>query len=281
MDFLVASKAVIDLSLQSVRFADNLTAVKLVRKGCPIVRVSKSVEIPAMSEAVIEGRVNCNSHCGNLLLEPLEKLSYYNLALARTVVSPSRGRVLCRLLNPTNTAIHLHTDTPLATAELAVALAASTPSHQKVNPPRLSLTDKIQQITARKIKLPPDSLPPSQYETFVDFLYNNRDLFATSANDLPGTDLVQFDIDTGDHPPVARGPYRYSESAKREIERHCQDLLDAGIIEYSDSSWSSGVVLAAKKDGTTRLCVDFRGINACTIKYIRSLFLLSRHCLIH
>jgi hypothetical protein len=63
---------------------------------------------------------------------------------------------------------------------------------------------------------------------------------------------------------VARGPHRYSEVAKREFEKNFQELVDSNIIQYSDSPRSSGVVPAAKKDGTTRLCVDSRGINACT-----------------
>ena len=263
MDFLTESHATIDLATHSVRFSDNLTAVKLVHTGFPIVRVAKPVKIPAMSEAVIEGRVNCKFHQGNFLLEPLENLAYYDLALARTLVRPKRGRVLCRLMNPTLTDIHLTASTPLATAEPAAALPAATPSVNSYDS-CLTMQQKIQQLRERKIKLPTTKLPQHEFESFVDFLFNNRDLFATTAQDLPGTDLVKFDIDTGDHPPVARGPYRYSEFAKRQIEQHCQDLLDAGIIVPSTSPWSSGVVLAAKKDGSTRLCVDFRGINACT-----------------
>jgi hypothetical protein len=265
MDFLINSNAKIDLGTQSVRFSDDITAVKFVRTGLPIVRVAKPVTIPAMSEAIIEGRVNCKSHQGNFLLEPLENLAYYDLALARTLVRPKRGRVLCRLLNPTNTDIQLTTTTPLATAEPADALRQKPSTDEKATETlSLTLAHKIEKLTERKISLPPSTLPPHQFEAFVDVLFENRDLFATSAQDLPGTDLVTFDIDTGDHPPVSRGPYRYSEFAKREIEKHCEDLLRSNIIRYSDSPWSSGVVLAAKKDGTTRLCVDFRGINACT-----------------
>jgi hypothetical protein len=227
MDFLTNSNAKIDLGTQSVRFSDDMTAVKFVRTGFPIVRVAKPVTIPAMSEAIIEGRVNCKFHQGNFLLEPLENLAYYDLALARTLVRPKRGRVLCRLLNPTNAAIQLTTTTPLATAEPADALKQKPLTATKAaNATSFTLAHKIEKLAKRKIALPPNTLPPHQFEVFVDVLFENRDLFATSAQDLPGTELVQFDIDTGDHPPVARGPYRYSEFAKREIENIVRTFCD-------------------------------------------------------
>ena len=109
--------------------------------------------------------------------------------------------------------------------------------------------------------MPKNTFTAELWQAFIDLLYQNWDLFATTYQDLPGTDLIQCEVDTGDAKPVMRPPYRYSEDAKREIERQCQELLDAGIIEISDSPWSSSVVLAKKKDGSYRMCVDLRSIN--------------------
>ena len=44
------------------------------------------------------------------------------------------------------------------------------------------------------------------------------------------------------------------------------DLLKCGIIEHSNSPWAAGVVLVRKKDNTLRFCVDFRDVNAVTLK---------------
>lgn len=60
--------------------------------------------------------------------------------------------------------------------------------------------------------------------------------------------------------------YRHSYHVKNELEKIIQDMLDSGIIRPSHSSYSSPVVMVRKKDGTWRLCMDYRRLNAQTIK---------------
>lgn len=66
--------------------------------------------------------------------------------------------------------------------------------------------------------------------------------------------------------PVCVRPYRYPPTIKDEIERQIAIMLDAGIIQASSSSFSSSVLLVKKKDDTWRFCVDFRHLNAITVK---------------
>ena len=86
--------------------------------------------------------------------------------------------------------------------------------------------------------------------------------------------MTKFEIDTGDAPPVHQKSYRHSESAKREIERQIDELLEAGIIEPSVSPWASPIVLVKKKtppnangspsEQEFRLCIDYRHLNKLT-----------------
>ncbi|KAL4340168.1 hypothetical protein GQ457_08G025660 [Hibiscus cannabinus] len=66
--------------------------------------------------------------------------------------------------------------------------------------------------------------------------------------------------------PVNVRPYRYPHFQKGEVERQVQQLLDSQLIRKSTSPFSSSVLLVKKKDGTWRFCVDYRALNAITVK---------------
>lgn len=67
-------------------------------------------------------------------------------------------------------------------------------------------------------------------------------------------------------PPVNVRPYRYPVIQKDAIEKIVQEMLDNGVVRPSQSPFSSPIVLVKKKDGTWRLCVDYRELNKSTIK---------------
>jgi hypothetical protein len=69
-----------------------------------------------------------------------------------------------------------------------------------------------------------------------------------------------------DAQPVAVRPYRYPAAHKDELERQCAAMIDQGIVRRSDSPFSSPVLLVKKPDGSWRFCVDYRALNALTVK---------------
>ncbi|WVZ92756.1 hypothetical protein U9M48_038799 [Paspalum notatum var. saurae] len=66
--------------------------------------------------------------------------------------------------------------------------------------------------------------------------------------------------------PVAIRPFRYPATQKDELERQCWDMLARGIIRRSTSAFSSPVLLVKKFDESWRFCVDYRALNAQTVR---------------
>ena len=62
-------------------------------------------------------------------------------------------------------------------------------------------------------------------------------------------------------------PYRTNPAETQEIMHQVQELLDRGYIRESLSPCVVPIILVPKKDGTSRMCVDCRGINNITIRY--------------
>lgn len=90
------------------------------------------------------------------------------------------------------------------------------------------------------------------------------DTFVKSRTDIGQTKLVEHVIDTKDHKPIAQRPYRLALKEVDYVKKLVKEMLDAGIIRHSTSPWASPIVLVGKKTGDTRMCVDYRKINAVT-----------------
>lgn len=98
-----------------------------------------------------------------------------------------------------------------------------------------------------------------------------RELVATApfAHDptKPGVyDGPAFTIDTGNAAPIRCQPRRATPAKELELAKHITKMLANEIIEEASSPWASPVVLARKKDGQYRFCVDYRALNAVTTK---------------
>jgi hypothetical protein len=89
-------------------------------------------------------------------------------------------------------------------------------------------------------------------------------------NDLPGMPpgrAIEFKIELQPGTtPISKAPYKMSQEELAELKIQLKDLLDKGFIRPSSSPWGCPALFVSKKDKGLRLCVDYRPLNAVTIK---------------
>ena len=103
-----------------------------------------------------------------------------------------------------------------------------------------------------------------QRRALSDLFCKYEDVFAKNKLDIGRATGIKHHIDTADERPVHQRPRRQAQTHKEDIRKTIKDLADGGIIRPSESEWASNVVMARKKDGTWRMCVDYRELNLKT-----------------
>src|SRR5919202_1488371 len=93
------------------------------------------------------------------------------------------------------------------------------------------------------------------------------DVFPDDLPALPPKRQVEFGIELNPGAaPIACAPYRLAPSEMKEMSSQLQKLLDNGFIRPSSSPWGAPVLFVKKKDGSIRMCLDYRELNKLTIK---------------
>ena len=94
-----------------------------------------------------------------------------------------------------------------------------------------------------------------------------RDVFPEELPGVPPERDVEFHIDLAPGTaPISKALYRMAPSELQELKTQLQDLIDKGFIRPSVSPWGAPVLFVKKKDGSMRLCIDYRELNRVTIK---------------
>ncbi|GJV01887.1 putative reverse transcriptase domain-containing protein [Tanacetum coccineum] len=101
----------------------------------------------------------------------------------------------------------------------------------------------------------------------VPVIQDFPEVFPEELPGLPPPRQVEFRIDLiPDAAPVARAPYRLAPSEMKELSKQLQELSEKGFIRPSSSPWGAPVLFVKKKDGSFRMCIDYRELNKLKIK---------------
>ena len=118
----------------------------------------------------------------------------------------------------------------------------------------------------RKVPLEDKNISSETQAAFEQLCEKYDDIISKNSGDIGKTMLIEMEIDTGNHPPVASKPYTLPLKHYEWVQREIEMLERAGIIERSISPWASPVVIVPKKSAPGEpprrcMCVDYRRLN--------------------
>jgi len=108
------------------------------------------------------------------------------------------------------------------------------------------------------------SVTKEQAEGLTSLLRKYLDVFSRNELYLEVTPLAKHRIYTGDTRPIKQTLRKQLFHLLDKIDEHVQEMIKAGVVEPSNSPWTSNLVVVKKKDGSLRYCVDYRKINSVT-----------------
>ena len=121
--------------------------------------------------------------------------------------------------------------------------------------------EHIEQLLCDSVK----DLSEEQMKMVTVLLTHYSDIFAKTEADIGKTHLITHDVDTGDARPVAQSVRRQSPEEYEAMVRIVDNLHKCGIIRPSRSEWAANIRMAKKKNGSWRMCIDYRDLNKRTI----------------
>jgi hypothetical protein len=101
----------------------------------------------------------------------------------------------------------------------------------------------------------------------IHVVRESLDVFPEELPGMPPDREVEFVIDLlPGTAPIPKRPYKISVEELKELKEQLKELQEEGYIHSSSSPWGAPVLFVQKKDGSQRMCVDYRSLNDVTIK---------------
>ena len=244
---------------------------------CARVQVSDTIHVPAWHEMLITCDVNDkNRQIKNRFatVEPAESLcEEKGLLMANAVVNSHQKHVPVRLVNFGNTTVTLqkgYTVALLKTVseeEISNFGELSTCREIKSDVPESeNINSQFPEHLQSMIKDVAADLNEDEVCKIKKLIMQYQHCFMAPDGVLGRTNLVKHTIDTGNAVPVKQRFRNPPLHLRDEVDRELEKLQTQGLIEDSDSPWSSPLVIVPKKDKTLRVCVDYRRVNDLTMK---------------
>lgn len=228
--------------------------------------------------------ISCSVNTGlkvktEMLFEPEENLSLdegLNISCQLVNISCSSKKVNIYVRNTTGHDITMPGKTVIGSLQRITDCYPIGPEEHQVNSVAVgnSQTSPHSEIgvsqTAQEDEMwdPPvnlDHLTSEQQALVKQVLREESGAFARNKDEVGYIKNLKMDIKLTDGVPVAKTYNAIPRPLYEEVKNHIQDLLNKGFIRKSTSPYAAAVVCVRKRDGSLRLCIDYRGLNKKTI----------------
>ena len=234
----------------------------------------KPLLVPAHSLRVIQGStqpavVNQEFHA---LVECIDPTSLQQgLAVGRTCVKvDDTGTIPVQIANFSDRDIYLHpkmTIGKLETVELEPRIELHFPSANEIRMEEITHNDSTDEVVADLLsRMDISDINEEQQSCVRRLISKHCGIFSRSEDDIGYCDRVEHRIRTTNEVPIKVPHRKIPPNHWGEVREYLEKCLDNGVIRPSSSPYAAPVVLVRKKDGTLRLCVDYRALNARTHK---------------
>ena len=229
----------------------NLKAVKCRRQRETYhVYTTTITTVPVGAEAILPVRIQNNFHSYGVFTTEPSSCSIEGCVIAKSLsfYGKSSKKTVVRVCNVSSKPVTINARVPVVKVTAVEAIREPIPA-------KLAAIRKDIRI----------GKAAGVYEKDInDLIAEYSDVFAADNEPLGHTDAVEFDVDTGSHPPVSQQKYKTPYFLRNEMKRIIDKNLENGLMEECSSPWAAPTLLVKKPNGTWRLVVDYRKLNQIT-----------------
>ena len=251
----------IDMDVPLRRYSDG---------KCARIQAAATIEVIPETEMIVPGHVNwkawsSQNEMGSI--EPSKRITpRTGLMVAKSVVNTNaKGTVPIRIANFTDKVIRLEKGETLAI--LDPVQVQTLPESTSNDNSETTIDDQtVPEHLSEMVEKARISLSEAEFRMFKAKILEYQDVFKSPDGKLGRTHLTEHRIETTERRPIKQSMRRIPIHQQEAVDKEIDKMLDEGIIEESDSPWSSPLVIVKKKCGALRICSDMRVLNDLTIK---------------
>ena len=280
-DFLTHNGCVVDLQSGQMSVAgERVPLWPRQRDISPLetchVAVLENTIVPPLQQVQllvnVQTRASDTMDCDGMVEPSTKFIGRHDLLLARSVSPCIGGRSVIRLLNPTMQPVTIYAHETLGSFfPLSPTDEVCTVHSSHEAPICHNMASRETEVGHRnhalqQLKQGAEGLSQEETMALRSLLNSYVDVFALVDGEFGKTNKIKHRINIQGAEPVKQPGRLWPFHKREEVRGMLSDMLKRGVIEESHSPWASPIVVVQKKDGTSRFCVDFRRVNALTIK---------------